>query len=297
MIDHERIAEIRGRIRGPVNSIYTTFTKDGELDWPGIRQLIDNGIESGSEISLLTFGDSQLDFLTDQEVAELTNVLVEQSAGRSLTVAATKRWSTRTAMEFAEYCKGIGVDILMMLPSDHAFSAEGRIRWYRQAAEILPVMIVGFPAWPILDGVKDEPRICAFKEDGTLNYTIDMLVRYPNQWAYITGGTYKRHLAEWPYGVESYFCWGSGFASHVARGYWSAIQANDVAAAAKIVRETEAPFYGLLEKYPDMFQDVIRGALELNGVAQRYLRAPRRSLTDQELEEVASVLKPLGLMR
>jgi dihydrodipicolinate synthase/N-acetylneuraminate lyase len=279
-----------------VNSIYTTFTKDGEFDWPGIRQLIDNGIENGSDITLLTFGDSQLGFMTDQEVAELTRVMVEQSAGRTLTVAATKRWATRTTLEFAEYCKGLGVDLLMTLPMDHVFSDEGKINWYKAAAEVLPIMIVGFPTWGVLDGVKDDPRICSFKEDGTLNYTIDMLVRYPSQWAYITGGTYKRHLVEWPYGVESYFCWASGFAPHVAKEYWSAIQANDTFACARIVRDIEAPLFKLMERYPEMFQDVIRGALELNGVAQRYLPSPRRSLTDAEMEELGAVLKPLGLL-
>lgn len=291
------IAELKDRISGPVNSVYTTFTKNGDLDWPGIRQLIENGIEAGSGISLITFGDSQLDFLSDSEVVELTKVLVEQTRGRALTVAATKRWSTRTATEFATFCKDLGVDVLMMLPSDHAFSAEGRIGWYKAAAQILPVMIVGWPAWPVLDGVKDEPRICSFKQDGTMNYSIDTLVRYADQWAFMTGGTYKRHLVERPYGASSYFCWGSGFAPHVAREYQTAIESGDFATCARIVREIEVPFFGLLDTYPEMIQDVMRGALELNGVAQRYLRAPRRSLTDAEMEALSGVLKPLGLIR
>lgn len=297
MSEDSRISEIRGRVRGPVNSIYTTFTRDGEFDWNGIRQLIDNGIENGSDITLLTFGDSQLGFMTDQEVAELTRVMVEQSAGRSLTVAATKRWATRTTIEFAEFCKGLGVDLLMTLPMDHVFSDEGKINWYKAAAEVLPIMIVGFPTMGVLEGVKDEPRICSFKEDGTLNYTIDALVRYPNQWAYITGGMFKRHLTQWPYGVESYFCWAAGFAPDISRRYWTAIQGNDLSSAAEIVRTIEAPLFKLMDRYPEMFQDVIRGALELNGVAQRYLPSPRRSLTDSETEELSAALKPLGLLR
>src|SRR3954452_116249 len=160
-----QIMELRVRVRGPVNSIYTTFTKDGELDWPGIRAMIEAGISGGSDICLLTFGDSQLDFLRDQEVAELTRVVVEQTAGRALTVAATKRWSQRQTLEFARYCKDFGVDMLMMLPSDHAFSSEGKIGWYRSAAHQIPVMLVGFPTFDVLDAVRNEPRICAFKED------------------------------------------------------------------------------------------------------------------------------------
>src|SRR6478735_12463919 len=115
-----QILELRARVQGPVNSIYTTFTRAGALDWPGIRATIEAGIAGGSGVGLLTYGDSQFDFLSDQEVAALTRVLVEQTAGRALTVAATKRWWQGTTIEFARYCRDLGVDLLMMLPSDHA---------------------------------------------------------------------------------------------------------------------------------------------------------------------------------
>jgi dihydrodipicolinate synthase/N-acetylneuraminate lyase len=292
----DQILELRERVRGPVNSIYTTFSKDGELDWPGIRNMIDMGITGGSGITLLTFGDSQLDFLTDQEVAELTRVVVEQTAGRVLTVAATKRWSQRQTLAFAAYCRDLGVDLLMMLPSDHAFSAEGKIAWYRAAARIIPAMLVGFPTFDILDGVRDDPRICSFKEDGTLDYSLNLMIRYPGQWAYMTGGMYRRHLAQWPYGCAAFFSWSSSFAPDVAQRYWTAVQADDLQRAAHIVTDVEAPYFRMIERFSEKFQDVQRGALELNGVASRYLRAPRRSLTDAEMEELAATLKPLGLL-
>jgi 5-dehydro-4-deoxyglucarate dehydratase len=290
------MTELQARVQGPVNSVYTTFTREGELDWPGIRAMIEAGISSGSEISLLTFGDSQLDFLSDQEVAELTRVIVEQTAGRALTVAATKRWSQRQTLEFARYCKNLGVDMLMMLPSDHAFSSAGKIDWYKAAAREIPVMLVGFPTFEILDAVSDEPRICAFKEDGTLDYSLGMMIRYPGQWAYITGGMYRRHLAQWPYGCKAFFSWASTIAPAVAQRYWTAVQANDIANAADVIANIEAPYFRLMDRYHERFQDVHRGALELNGIAQRYLRAPRVSLTDREMEELAADLKPLGLL-
>ena len=292
----QQMQELRARVRGPVNSIYTTFTRDGDLDWPGIRTMIDIGIAGGSEVCLLTFGDSQLDFLSDAEVAELTRVVVEQCAGRALTVAATKRWSQRQTLEYARYCRELGVDLLMMLPSDHALSAAGKIVWYKAAAREIPVMLVGFPTYDILDGVVDEPRICAFKEDGTLDYSLGMMIRYPGQWAYMTGGMYRRHLAQWPYGCHSFFSWASTIAPAIANRYWTAVQANDLAAAVEVVTTIEAPYFRLMDRYPERFQDLHRGALELNGIAQRYLRAPRRSLDDGEMEELTAALRPLGLL-
>lgn len=292
-----QIAELRSRIRGPVNSIPTPFTRDGEVDWDGVRSIIDVGIEGGSQISLLTYGDSQFDFLTDAEVAELTRVLAERARGRAVTVAATKRWWTRQAVEFADYCRGLGIDMLMMLPSDHAVSATGKIAWYKAAARVIPVMLVGYPTHEILDGLLDEPGICSFKEDGTLDYAIDVLIKYAGAWEILTGGSYRRHLTQHPYGCRAFFSWTSCFAPHVARRYWDAIQRDDLEEARRVVAEVEVPFTRLAATAPEGWQDLWRAAMELNGVAQRYLRPPRLSFTDEQMEKARAALTPLGLVR
>jgi hypothetical protein len=80
--------DIKRELRGPVNPIPTPFLADGQLDWQGFRNIIEIGITGGSPVSLLTYGDGQFDFLSDDEVAQLTRCLVEQTNGRALTVAA-----------------------------------------------------------------------------------------------------------------------------------------------------------------------------------------------------------------
>jgi dihydrodipicolinate synthase/N-acetylneuraminate lyase len=293
---HGEIAELRSRILGPVNSIPTTFTCDGEIDWPGVRKIIETGITGGSMISLLTVGDSQFDFLSDEEVAELTKVLVEQSAGRAVTVAATKRWWTGTALAFAHYCREIGVDMLMMLPSQHVVSATDLAGWYKAVAEVIPVMLVGKPTHEILDDLLDEPRICAFKEDGTLEYALETMTKYHSQWEFVTGGFYRRHLTQWPYGCRAFFSWTSSFAPHVAQRYWQALQQNDLDSATEVIVRVEVTFAQLARRNPEGWQATWRGAFELNGVAQRYLRPPRRSLNDAEMAELAAALDQIGLL-
>ena len=83
--------EIKAQLAGPVNSIPTTFLPDGQIDWQGIGHIIDIGIAGGSNVSLLTYGDSQFDFLSDEEVAQLTRFLIDRVDHRALTVAATRR--------------------------------------------------------------------------------------------------------------------------------------------------------------------------------------------------------------
>ena len=113
MQEHTKTAEeVKVLLNGPVNSLPTPFLPDGEIDWDGVRKIIDVGIEGGSGVSLLTYGDSQFDFLSDAEVEALTTCLVDQVRGRALTVAATRRWSDARAVDFAHFCRQLGVDAL-----------------------------------------------------------------------------------------------------------------------------------------------------------------------------------------
>jgi 5-dehydro-4-deoxyglucarate dehydratase len=290
-----RPAEIRAQLIGPVNSIPTPFLAGGAIDREGFRSIIETGIAGGSGISLLTPGDSQFDFLTDEEVAELTRLLVEQVRGRALTVAATRRWWTGQAVEFARFCRDLGVDVLMVLPPDPS-PPRGRIDHYRAVAAVMPVMLVGFPGYDILDGLLDVPNICCFKEDGTLEYAIRTLRRYGERWRIMTGGSLWRHYAEWPYDCRAFMCCYSSFAPSVAQRYWSAVQNGDETRARELLTRVDGPFFDLHGTFPGGIQAVWRGALELNGIASRYLRPPMISASDVDLERLRGELATLGLL-
>ena len=286
--------EIRAALTGPVNSIPTPFLADGKLDMAGFRNIIEVGLAGGSEVSLLTYGDSQFDFLSDEEVEELTRCLVQTTAGRALTVAATRRWSDERAVSFAQFCREMGVDVLMVLPPEHA-RPDGRIRHYRAVAGVMPVMLVGYPAFDILDAVVDQPNICCFKEDGPLDYAPDAMQRYGDRWKFMTGGGLWRNYTQWPW-APAFFCFFSSFAPHIAQRYWQACQNADVETAGEIIRTVEKPFTALASGFSGSFQALWRTALELNGVASRYLRAPAVSPTSDEVEAARPEIEKLGLI-
>ena len=289
-------SEIKDLLEGPVNSIPTTFLSNGDLDWDGIRKVIETGIVGGSQVSLLTFGDSQFDFLSDEEVAELTRVLVDQVKGRALTVAATRRWWTGKAVEFAHFCRELGADVLMVLPSQHAPYPQALIAHYRAVAEVMPVMLVGSPSYEILDGLLDAPNICCFKEDGTEAYAIRTIHRYGGHWKLMTGGTLWRHHTQWPYGCRAFFCCYSSFAPQIGQRYWEAAQNGDGATASDVLRRVDLPFFDLHNTFPGGIQAAWRAALELNGIASRWLRPPMVTASDADVEELKPKLAEMGLL-
>ena len=286
--------DIRAAIDGPINSMPTTFLADGGLDWQGIGRIVDVGIDGGSGVSLLTVGDSQLELLTDDEVEELTRFLVERVAGRALTVAAAKRGPTARTVEFARFCRDVGVDALMVLPSQFATPA-GTVELYIEVAAVMPVMLVGMPDHALLDQIVDEPNICCFKEDGTLDYAVTTQAKYGHRWAFLTGGGLWRNYTQWPW-CRAFFCFFSCFAPHVARAYADAARSADVESAGRIIREVEFPFRDLVELVGGNFHALWRAAIELNGVAARGLRPPMTSATDAQLEALQPRLEALGLL-
>ncbi len=80
-------------------------------------------------------------------------------------------------MQFAEYCRAAGADLLMVLPSDQT-QPQGKIAHYHKTAAVMPVMLVGYPDYEILDALLDVPNICTFKEDGSLEYARAVTHRY-----------------------------------------------------------------------------------------------------------------------
>ena len=94
--------EVRQALTGPIFSLNTPFTAEGEIDERGIRRLIDFALAHGAKAIILTNGDSLYTILSDEEVARVTRLAAEHTAGRAMVVAAEAgfrvgRWMRRNA--------------------------------------------------------------------------------------------------------------------------------------------------------------------------------------------------------
>ena len=135
---------VREALTGPLASLHTPFERDGSIDRPGLRNLIDQTIGAGSKTVLLTYGDSLFSIFSDRDVAELTKMVVEETAGRAMVVAADRDWWTGEAVEFAKYAREVGADVLMAKPPIWGGSAtkETFVEHFAALAEHIPVMVV-----------------------------------------------------------------------------------------------------------------------------------------------------------
>lgn len=299
--------EIRARLSGPLASVRVIFHPDGRIDQHGIRRQVDFLIDGGASAVVLTYGDSLYSLLSDQEVADVTRLVVEHVAGRSLVVAADRCWPTDKAADFARYASEVRADVLMVLPPDWGGSTttETLVRHYAAAAQAIPVMVVTnlFIARGMQFGLATIERlrdtvenVVAVKDDWNEEFGRRLSHAVSGKWAVIAGGQKQHHLNAHFYGCSGYLSTFMAFKPQVAWDYWNAIQSNNLAEAARIVRDLDMPLFDHLLPLPGGFDAGIHGALELFGVAPRWRRAPYYNLNEMEMESLAGFFNDRGLL-
>jgi 4-hydroxy-tetrahydrodipicolinate synthase len=299
------LQELRTLLTGPVMSVHTPFTREGAIDYDSLRGLVDRGIDAGSTTMLLTYGDSLYSLLTDDEVADVTRVVAEQTAGRAAVVAADRIWWTGKTVDFARFAREVGADLLMVLPPDWAGSctADSFVAHYAAAAAEIPVMVVtnAFSrsqamGLEVLRRLRDDvPGVIAIKDDLVGVFARKMAILLRGHWSIISGGQKQNHFDLIHYGCDGYLSTFVTFAPHVTQTYWQAVQTEDWVEAARIIREYDMPYFDYVLDVIGGFDAALHGTFEHFGLSQRWRRPPYHSLTDEQMEQLSQLFLDLKL--
>jgi dihydrodipicolinate synthase/N-acetylneuraminate lyase len=298
---------IRERLRGPIPSVRTPFTREGAIDFPGLRRIVESLLDNGALALLLTYGDSLYSLLTDDEVVEVTQAVIEAAEGRALVVAADRGWATPKCVEFAAFCREAGADALMAMPPDWGASCtpETLTAHYAAAAQEIPVMLVSNVFVPrglafaieTIERVRDSvTNVVAIKDDWCEEFGRRLGGLVLGRWAVLAGGQKQYHLNALPYGCDGYLSTFLTFHPALTWGYWEAVTRGDLMTAAAIIRDYDRPFFDYLLGLPGGFDAGLRGILELAGLAERWRRPPYYSLSDAEMADLAAFLQERNLL-
>ena len=298
--------EVRAHLTGPISSIATPFNEDGSVDYVGLRGQIDFVLAGGSKTILLTAGDSHYICLSDEEIAEVTRVVCEQTAGRGMVVAADRYYDTSRAVAFAEFARGVGADVVMVLPPGWGRSSpETLTEHYGAVSEQLPVMIVTgafiqhgaeFGLETVKRSIDQFKRVVAVKDDMCGEFAKKLCLVAHEAVAVFAGGQKTNHMNMWPFGCDGFMSTFIRFKPEVAQRYWKAIEAKDMQDARAVIREIDMPYFDQLMKLPSGWNAGMHGTLELFGMAKRWRRKPYTNLSDGEMEDLAEFFSGLGLL-
>jgi 4-hydroxy-tetrahydrodipicolinate synthase len=299
--------EIRAALTGPWPTIRTPFTRGGEIDFDALRRNVDFVIQAKAKAVVLTWGDSLFSLLTDDEIAQITKAVVQCVNRRAFVVAATGTWWTGKAVEFAKYSRGVGADMLMVLPPDWAQSTtlDTLADHYRAVAEHIPVMVV--TNFLTLRGIafalelcarlcREVPGVLALKDDFGGEFIRKLCLVTHDRWALSAGGQKQNHLLMQPYGVDGYLSTFMNFRPEIAWRYWKAIEMSDLKAARDVIRDYDMPLFDYLVRSEGGFDAAMHGVYELFGLAKRYRRPPYYSLNNRQMEHLADHLRKANIL-
>lgn len=302
-VSRECLPEIRAALSGPWPSIRTLFTDQGDIDFDAMRRHLDFMIERAkARAVVLTWGDSLYSLLTDEEIAQVTKVVVQHVNERAFVVAADNSWWTGKTVEFAEYCIDVGADMLMVMPPDwaHSTTVESLVTHYRAASERIPVMLVtnylgkrgaAFGLEVIKRLCDEVPGVMALKDDVCGAFIRKVCLLAHDHWALSAGGQKQNHMNMVPYGVGGYLSTCMTFKPEISCRYWNAIQADDLTTASAVIRDYDMPLFDYLIATEGSFDAAIHGIFELFGFAKRSRRPPYHSLTDEQMRDLAEFLE------
>lgn len=283
----------------------TPFDEQFQVDWPGLRRVVDFCVDCGAHGIVWPVNASGFSTLSDDERLEGMRVVVEQTAGRAPVVLGVQGACAEHATIFARRAREVGADaVIAMAPYIHKISDPGNIMAYFgavAAAARLPIflqnhavgtdMSVSMMARVVreiefVDYIKEETMPVTHKITGLMEQHIPKLQG-------VFGGSGGRYmLLEHPRGVTGQMpgC----HVTDVMVRYWNALEAGDLPEAKRIYGLL-APLYAIeTQAHGAIYKEVLRRRGVI--VSARSRNAPPGCMDEQDhraLDDILCDLEPL----
>src|SRR5256885_9422318 len=185
-------------ITGSLVAIVTPMLKDGGLDLPRFRKLIDWHVSEGTDGIVVVGTTGESPTVNFDEHKDLIRIAVEHARGRIPIIAGTGANSTAEAIELAESAKKHGATAqLSVVPYYNKPTQEGQYQHFRKIAEAveLPMIVYNVPARTVADMQNDTvlrlaqvPGIIGIKDaTGNIERGSDLMRRVPRNFALYSG--------------------------------------------------------------------------------------------------------------
>jgi 4-hydroxy-tetrahydrodipicolinate synthase len=289
-------------ITGSLVAIVTPMLKDGGLDLPRFRKLIDWHVAEGTDgiVVVGTTGESPtVDF---DEHKQLIRVAVEHAHGRIPIIAGTGGNSTAEAIELTESAKAAGATAcLSVVPYYNKPTQEGQYQHFRKIAETvdLPLILYNVPGRTVADLLNDTtlrlaqvPGIIGIKDaTASLERGTDLLRRAPRNFAIYSG--------EDATALPLILCGGHGVISVTANVAPKLMHQMCAAALVGDVKKARELNNRLLPLHQKLFVEAnpipVKWALAEMGMIEYGLRLPLVPMSEKFQQTVREALHEAGI--
>ncbi len=282
----------------------TPFQENGEIDIPGFRRVVDFCVECGAHGLVYPVNASEFTSLSDAERLKMSEVLVEQNAGRLPAIIGVAGVTQEVAEKFAQHAHDIGADgVIAMPPYIHHISGDLIFRYYEKIsyAARMPVFIQNYgppvgtdmPTDLLLKLCREIEHVDYIKEETTPSTIKLTAVIEGNDGSCkgVFGGAGGRYL------IEEHRRGSSGnmpgcHVTDVVVALWEALEAGDQARAMHIYKEM-APLFHFEHQLPGCYKEVLYRRGVIDCLLKRNGKMPLDDISSKYLNDILKALKPL----
>jgi 4-hydroxy-tetrahydrodipicolinate synthase len=293
-----RAMAVHARLRGPLSSLAVPFTEDDAVDYDSLRRWVEFQCERKAPVIFFTFGDGEIDMLSEEEIGKINLTATEQAKGRLLVVGATGPWWTGRTVDFVKRMEDGGVEAINVHFSHRIRDDKQLFPAFEQIASktTVPLLVYdddGMTTATMLH-LAEIPQVIGVKSHGTLYAFYDQARRSrDNAFAVLGAGQMKQFLFGGPLGSPGYLCPLAPAAPEISQRFYQAVIDGKTNAAQQIVFDYEDPL--LKATIPLGYPQAYKSMLHLAGhYRTNRVRPPRISNPVDQLADLKGFLKRAG---
>ena len=290
-------------IRGSIVALVTPMLADGQVDWAGLKELVEWHIAEGTDAIVAggTTGESAT--LSFEEHDEVVREVVKAAAGRIPVIAGTGANATNEAIRLTRDAKRDGADAcLLVTPYYNKPTQEGLYQHYKAIAEAvdIPQLLYNVPGRTACDLLPETverlsriPNIIGIKEaTGKLERITDIRQRCGDDFLIYSGDDATA--------IEAILLGGDGNISVTANVAPKAMANACALALAGKADEAREQDKTLQHLHKNLFVEAnpipVKWALEIMGRIEPGIRLPLTRLSEQAQPVVRQALRDSGIL-
>ena len=320
-----QLSDLRKAMKG-VDIVQTTpFNKDGSLDLEGMRANTRWLLErtAGKDFIFTPLGSTgEFYAMSDDERKAVLKMVVEEVKGKNVVMPGAAQAGTRETIKMCQYAESVGADgVQVILPYYVVPTEEGMYQHYKQIAESINIgiMVYNFPAvsgsWikpHLMAKLSKIPNIIAVKENTSsiMSYYAERKAVDPGDTAIFCGLGELMFSFEALYGCPGFVTGMANFAPDVSYSVYEAGAARDFNKVAELI-SSMAPYASFMGKVAAnhgphtgvgveggwMSLAVLKASMDIVGLRGGEVRLPLVSLSEQEKDELRSILRTMRLLK
>jgi 4-hydroxy-tetrahydrodipicolinate synthase len=292
--------------KGVMPALVTPFSRDGDIDEDGFKQVIDYTISKGVTGVVPAGTTGEFSYMRTEERKKLLKLTVEFVDGRVPIIAGTGQHSTKATVLLTKYAADLGCDAALVISPYYLRPADkGYYEHYATIASKggLPLILYNIPQCTlgqlnpnVVEDLADIDNVVGIKDSsGNVPYLLELIQKLKGKIEVLCGAD-EAFLSAVVAGSNAAIMASANVIPHIWLEIMKLARSNKIDEAAKLQREAQT-FARMVLKYGAA--PPIKAALRMMGIKAGRSRMPLNTggtLTPEIKDEIRLELEKLGVI-